>query len=175
VSIVTNEPTSAEDTLLTALITTAREYVENVTNRALITQVWELWLDSFPSEDYIEIPKPPILTGGVSSIKYYDTANTEATVTASDYFLDFKSEPGRVVLAYGKDWPTTTLRSVNAVCVTFTCGYGAAAAVPTTIKQAMLLLIGHLYEHREAVTDRPLTNVPLAVDALLYPYRIWSF
>jgi len=176
VSILTDAPTGSDDDLLNALITTARQHVENVTNRALITQTWELWLDRFPVNE-IEIPLPPILTGGISSIKYYDTSNTEATVTASDYFLDFKSEPGRVVLAYGCSWPSTTLRSVNGVCVTFTCGYGAATAVPKAIKQAMLLLIGHLYENREAVqtTGAMPKELQLAFDALLAPYRIWRF
>jgi len=59
--------------------------------------------------------------------------------------------------------------------VTFVSGYGAAAAVPKAIKQALLLLIGHLYENREAVTTANLNELPMAVNALLYPYRVWGF
>ncbi len=175
VDIITAEPTSAEDTLLTRLITVARRHCEQVLNRVLITQTWDLWLDRFPVTSYIEVPLPPLAS--ITSIKYYDTANTEATWSpATDYFVDTISHPGRIALAWGKYWPTTTLRETNGVDVTFVAGYGAtAASVPDEIKQAILLLIGHLYEHREEITDKVLTQTPAAVDALLYPYRIWRF
>lgn len=40
----------------------------------------------------------------------------------------------------------------------------------------MLLLIGHWYEHREAVNVGNIINtMPLSVEALLMPYRVWSF
>jgi uncharacterized phiE125 gp8 family phage protein len=173
VSIIKQSPTSAEDTLLEALITTARQHVENYLRRSLITQTWELWLDDWPGRDHIEIPLPPLAS--VSSVKYYDTDDTEATFSSDYYFVDTKSEPGRVCLNYGESWATTVLRDYNGVCVTFTSGYGSATDVPKPIKQAMLLLIGHLYEHREAATEKSLSTAPLAVDALLYPYRIWGF
>jgi len=40
---------------------------------------------------------------------------------------------------------------VSNVTVRFVSGYGLAAAVPTLLKQAMLLLIGHWYANRESV------------------------
>ena len=55
-------------------------------------------------------------------------------------------------------------------------GYGAASTVPTSIKQAMLLLIGHWYENREAMVESKfaasLTEAPYVVEALLSPHRI---
>jgi uncharacterized phiE125 gp8 family phage protein len=174
VSIVKNAPTSAEDTLISSLITTAREHVENVLRRALITQTWEMWLDYFPEGD-LEIPLPPLAS--ITSIKYYDTANAEATFAAANYFVDTKSNPGRVVLSYGTAWPSVSLRQINGVCITFVAGYGAAAAIPQAIKQAMLLLIAYWYDQREAVltTGAMPKEVPLAVDALLMPHRVFGF
>ncbi len=56
--------------------------------------------------------------------------------------------------------------------ITFTAGYGAPADVPAAIRQAMLLLIAHWYEHREAVSlGASPSALPMAVDALLAPYR----
>lgn len=159
-----------EDVLIQSYIKTARIYAEGIQNRAFITQTWELWLDGFPCGDHIDIPLPPLQS--VTSIDYYDTANVKTTITASDYFVDTKSEPGRTVLAYGKSWPSTTLRPANGVCVTFVAGYGIAELVPQTVKQAIFLIIGHLYEHREAITDKPLTEVPMAVESLLSLDRI---
>jgi len=169
VDVVKSGGTSVEDTLLSRLITAAREYCESFQNRAFITQTWYLWLDAWPVE--IKVPLPPLLS--VTSIKYYDTTNAEATMTASDYYADTNSTPGRVVLAWGKTWPGTTLRPANGICVEFVCGYGAtSASVPAAVRQAMLLLIGHLYENREAVSEKPLTQVPMAVESLLWTERV---
>ncbi len=172
VSVLKEEPYGAEDDLLTALVKTAREYCESYQNRAYITQKWELWLDDWPDEDYIRIPLPPLQ--GVTSVKYYGTDDTEYTMPATDYFVDVKSEPGRVVLAYSKNWPTTTLRTANAVCVEFTAGYGDEADdVPERVKRAILLLVGHLYENREAVAvGKLISELPFAVSALLAQERV---
>lgn len=180
VDIIKEQPYSAEDDLLTALITVAREYCEGFQNRQYITATWELWLDGFPSDGSTKIPLPPLQA--VNSVKYFDTTNVEYTMSTADYFVDAKSEPGRVVLAYGKTygktWPSTTLRPANGVCIEFKAGYGDAAAdVPKRVTQAMLLLIGHLYMNREAVhvssSGTSIAEVPFAVKALLGLDRVW--
>jgi len=173
VTVIEKAGPAVENDLLNALITAARQYAEDFQRRAFVTQTWELWLDKFPDEDYIKIPLPPLQS--VSSVKYYDTDDTEATFSSGDYFVDIKSEPGRVALNYGETWPTTTLRPVNGVCVTFVAGYGDAATdVPQKVRNAMLLLIGHLYEHRESVIVGTMTaEVPMSVDALLWQNRIF--
>ncbi len=164
-----------DDTLIGVLIKAARQHAENVASRALITQTWDYQLDAWPDGDEITIPLPPLQS--VTSVKYYDTAGTEYTMTATDYIVDTKSEPGRIVLAYGKSWPSTTLRPAAGVIVRFVAGYGDAAAnVPEAIIAALKLHIGYLYEQREAVNIGNIVNeLPLAYDALLYPYRVWSF
>ncbi|MGB9845891.1 MAG: head-tail connector protein [Desulfotomaculales bacterium] len=110
-----------DDNLITALITAAREYCEGFQNRAYITQTWQLWLDAWPEGSEIRIPRPPLQS--VSDIKYYGTDDTEYIFDAANYFVDAKSEPGRVVLKYGKSWPTIMLRPTNGICVTFIAGY----------------------------------------------------
>jgi len=48
--------------------------------------------------------------------------------------------------------------------------------IPRPIIQAMLLLVGELYERREAaIVGAPITEVPFGVQALLAPYRVWTF
>jgi uncharacterized phiE125 gp8 family phage protein len=172
VDVIKDASTSVEDDLIESLITTAREDCESFQNRVYITQTWELWLDEFPSKDFIEIPLPPLQS--ISSIKYYDTDDTEATFSSDNYFVDVKSEPGRVVLNHGESWPSTTLRPANGVCVTFVAGYGDADDVPKAVKQAILLLIGHYYENREAVLTSGMNAVAvsMAVESLLWKKRI---
>lgn len=181
VSIIKDASTSVEDDLLNSLITAARQYCEDYQRRAYITQTWELWLEAFPAKNYIEIALPPlqqIADPESPVITYYDTDDTEATFSSDDYFVDIKSEPGRIVLNYSKSWPSTALRPANGVCVTFVAGYGDAASdVPKKVKQAMLLLIGHLYENREVVqtTGMNAVVVPMTVDSLLWQDRIFGF
>lgn len=161
-------PYSAEDTLLAGLIQAAREYVETYQNRALCTQTWELVLDAWPA-GYIEIPLPPLQS--ITSIKYKDSEGKENTWAATNYIVDTDSYLGRV-LADGCSWPSDALYPAGAIRVKFVAGYGLAAAVPATIKAAMLLLIGHWYEHREATDAVNLSEIPFAVKSLLDMNRV---
>lgn len=49
-------------------------------------------------------------------------------------------------------------------------GFGAEA-MPPAVAQAVLLLVGHFYEHREAVSDKQTAVVPMAFEYLLWPHR----
>jgi uncharacterized phiE125 gp8 family phage protein len=158
-----------EDDYIQALIIAATKYCENFQRRAYVTQTWELWIDEWP--EYFSIPLPPLVS--VTSIDYYNTSDVKATVSSADYFVDTKSEPGRIVLNYSKSWPSTTLRPTNGICVTYICGYGYSDNVPQNIKQAILLLIGHWFENRESSTDKPLSQIPLAVESLLWQERVF--
>lgn len=167
--------TSDDDTLVEGRIQTAREFVEGFTSRALITQTWKRELDDWPCADEIALPRPPLVS--VASVMYVDSAGVSSTFAATNYDVDKVSEPGRIVLGYGKSWPTATLRPMSPIAVTYVAGYGAAAAVPQWVKQAMLLLVGHWYENREATITGAgvLSNaVPFAVESLLLMHRfVW--
>jgi uncharacterized phiE125 gp8 family phage protein len=169
---------SEENSLIETLITAARQQVEALTNRALITQTLQLVLDAWP-DGAIELPRPPVVT--VTSVTYADYLGVPATLSAAtDYYLDDESEPALVALRHGKSWPRIALRSSGAIVVEYTAGYGAtAASVPRSIVQAMLLLIGYWYENREAMADSKfavgLRETPFAVSALLAPYVVRTF
>jgi len=114
------------------------------------------------------LPYSPIQA--VSSITYVDIGGTTQTWSSSLYDVDIYSKPGRIRPKWGETWPS--IRSqMNAIAMTYTCGYGAtAASVPAPIRQAMLLLIGHWYENREAVVIGNVLGfreIPIAVESLL--------
>lgn len=162
---------STEDTFITSLIIAAREHCEGFQKRAYITQTYDLWLDNWPRYGYITIPRPPLQS--VTYVKYYGTDDTEYTFATADYFVDDKSDPGRVSLGYSKIWPTTTLRPANAVAVRFVAGYGNASSVPQKVKQAMLLLIAYWFDNREAVGSVG-KEIAFSVHALLWQDRLVS-
>lgn len=161
-----------EDELITSLIQAAREQVEDLTHRQLITATWNLRLDGFP-DWAISLPRPPLQA--VNSIKYYDTEGTlvETLAEDTDFLVDAASFVARIVPVPGGAWPATQDRP-GAVIINYDAGYGDDAAdVPAKIRQAMLLLIGHLYENREAVlVGVSADELPLAVDALLRPLAV---
>lgn len=163
-----------DDPLIGGLVRAARDQAENVTHRALITQTWRLDLDGFPGNGLIELPKPPLQS--VTQIAYTDADGNPQTLSTSLYDVDTGSEPGRVRLAYGQIWPST--RDIyNAVQVTYVAGYGDAGSdVPQPIRQAMQMLVGNWYENREAVNvGNIVTALPMATEALLWPYRVFTF
>ena len=164
-----------ENQLIEDYIEAARLECERFQNRSYITQTWELWLDNWPGSGTIELKRPPVQS--VTSVKYYDTSDTEATFSSDDYFVDTKDQYSpRLVLGYGKSWPSTTLRPANGVCVTYVTGYGDSGDdVPGNLKSAVLLMLGHFYENREAVIagGGGATEMPLGVKALLSLERVY--
>lgn len=164
-----------EDALIHGLIRAAREYVENVTARTLITTTYDLSLPAFPSCGYIEFPRSPVQS--VTSVTYRDSAGASTTWGTSNYLVDTAGLVGRLVPAYGVSWPSFTAYPVNPVTVRFVAGYGAAGDVPEQLRQAMLLYLTHLYENRSATggASNAVREIDLGVRALLAQYRVHTF
>lgn len=159
-----------ENDLLTALIAAARTHLEEITWRAFVTQTWRLTLREFPRcSRPIVPPRPPLIA--VSSITYLDSTGASQTLAADKYVVDAAADPGTIEPAYGLTWPVTRDHPA-AVTVTYTAGFGNAAAVPADLVHAMKLLIAHYAEHREAVTAGALSEMPLAVRALVAPWTV---
>lgn len=163
-----------DDAYITSLIVAARQQAESITRRAFVTQTYKLTMDAFPCGP-IYLPRPPLQS--VSSITYVDTAGVTQTWSASDYQVEATggpfAPPGRVAPAYGQSYPAT--RAVfGAVTITFVAGYGSQASdVPQAIRQAILLVLGHWYEHRElAVVGTSVVELPRSAEWLLSPYRV---
>lgn len=161
-----------EAALVRGLIQAAREYAETFTGRALITQTWDLWMDCWPRGVVLELPRPPLQS--VTWIKYFDAEGQEHTVDSAVYLVDTANRPGRVRLRSGQSWPSTTLREMAGVNIRFVAGYGDDPAdVPQMIRQAMLLMVGDLYENRESsIVGTVATKANIATESLLWPYRM---
>lgn len=154
---------SDDDAYIGALIIAAREVVEGATSRQLLPATWELALDDF--EASITLDKAPFKE--MVSVKHIDADGTEQTIAAEGYTLDDYSNPAKLVVT---DLPTVK-DTPNAVKIRFIAG---SESVPEAIKAAMKLIIGNLYENRqEVVTGTIATQLPVGVDFLLNPYRVF--
>lgn len=159
-------PTQDDDSLIETYIAAATERAEAICGRALVTATYKLYLDKFPCE--IRLPKPPATS--VTSIQYIDTGGNTQTLNTSLYTTDLKSEPARIVPAWGQVWPPTRCQP-NAVTVTYVAGYSDAASVPAMIRLGIMQIAAHFYEHPEAIADGAKTAVPLAGEMLI---ESWS-
>ena len=168
---------TTEDMLLTALITAARQQVEAILQRQLITATWDAYLDEFPDKNFISLPFGQLQD--VASVEYTDSDGTPHSMAETiDYLVDYDSDPGRIVLPYGVSWPFFTEYSVNPIAIEFDCGYGDNASdVPAGIRTAIKMLVEDMYNNRSATNTQAAGNVTenKAVLSLLYPYRLWSF
>ena len=161
---------STDDTLIAALIQAAREQVEAYTGRTLVSSSYYGYADDIDSDGF-EITMCPVTA--ITAITYKDTAGTTQTWANTNYILNSTRTPARIGLASSVAIPST-YGGNHDWRVEFVTGYANAAAVPAAIKSAMLLLIGHLYEHREAVIIGTITaQLPLSVEYLLTPYVVW--
>lgn len=160
-----------DDSLITSLITVAREYCENVTRRALATKTIELILDDFPNSDYLELPMSPVQS--VTSIKYKDSVGTETTWGSGNYITNLDDTPAVIRPVFGGSWASFTPYPSGAVRIRYVAGHKSdGVTLPISIKQSILILICHLYENREATTQKALSEVPFSVNALLHSYKI---
>lgn len=173
-----------EDKLVLATITAARRFAESYCSRSLVQQTFDLKLDCFPSAGVIDVPRPPLVS--VTSIVYVDGGGATQTLSASAYQVDAASEPGRIYPAWGYWWPVVQYGRLNAITIRCVAGYAPSGTstdytenIPGEIKSALLMLVGHLYEHRESVSDqiRAISEqeVPLGMRWLLAPYRTALF
>ncbi len=159
--------------VIAAYLQAAREAVENDTGRALMPQTWQLRLTEFPADNgAITLPMPPLVS--VTSVAITNTDGDAETVSGSLYQVETPSGPrataGYILPASGEDWPSVQSDTLGAVRVTFSAGYASASAVPAALRAAILLIVGELYENREASADKALTEIP-AVNRLLAPFR----
>jgi uncharacterized phiE125 gp8 family phage protein len=161
---------SSEDTLIGSLIITSRLHVEAALGLALITQAWSYFIDTWPSGSELKLPLRPVES--VTAVRLYAEDESIVTVPPESYLVDAAGAPPRLVRQGTLAWPLPR-RTANGIEVALLAGYGAAAAdVPAPIRQAILLLIAHWYEHREPVEiGAPQASIPHMVSELLQPYR----
>lgn len=154
------------DGLLSRRIVEARQWTEEYTGRALLTQTREIRWDCFVDRHEL----PSALT--VTSVKYIDTNGTEQTATSSNYTLDTYAYLPFVQSAYDYSWPETR-HERNAVRMQYTAGYGATSeSVPMLIKESIILLVGHWTNHQtQSENGITMSRVPYAIKDMLDTYR----
>jgi len=137
------------------------------------------------------------LIEGSSQIVYKDLNGNSQTLseTTPDYQVNPWSEPALILPLSGTFWPWTQYSNPTAVKITYEASCadetavealinGSPAVAEATARQslvpgwaqmAILQLAAHFYEHREAVTDLRLTEIPLGVSNIIAPFVVEDF
>ncbi|MBW5802042.1 head-tail connector protein [Halomonas elongata] len=162
------ESYTVEDTLIQTLIDAAYRHAEERTRQVFQQGTRTLVLDGFPvGDEAIALPWTPVES--VDSVDYIDPGGTSQSLDANALRLDARSLYPTLSPQWGSEWPAT-IDEPESVTLTATVG---PDATPPDVRAALLLMIGHLYENREAVVLGTIaTDVPLGVEMLLAPHDI---
>jgi len=150
-------------------IAEARQYIEDQCGVAMIAQSWLMAIDRWPTQrepwwdgwrqghinilhgsssaSDVKLPRFPLQA--VDGVNVYDEdGNATAVVVADTFDIDTIRTPGRMTLKRGSTWPVA-LRANNAIEISYTSGYGNAAAdVPAPMKRAVKQMAAYLYQNR---------------------------
>lgn len=160
------------------LVPAAVAWLESYTGRALVTQTWKLFLDRWPCDGIIRLPKAPLQS--VTHIKYTDANGTTNTWAASNYLVDAPAgpyaRPGRITPKLGSYFPVAQ-QPINAIEVQFVCGYGADhSAVPALLRAALLLHVAEQFERRESsIVGTIVQEGPLSAKRVADSFRLMRF
>lgn len=161
---------SGEDSLIQSLIMASRLHIEAALDLALITQSWRHQRDVWPPSRVLILPLRPIQS--VTAVTLHDDDTASRSLDIEDFIVDGFANPARLVWRGPGAVPAAGMVA-NGIEIDFVAGHGNSPAdVPQPIRQALLLLIAHWYEHREPVEiGATATTIPAGVSELLMPYR----
>jgi uncharacterized phiE125 gp8 family phage protein len=177
-----------EQDWLESTIIAVREIIEGLSGLTLAPQVMQLSIPRFPSgycaswldysswmNNYINLHCSPV--NGIEWISYIDGDGVTQLLDLSNVVLDDFSRPAMVAPALNFSWPSVA-NIPNAVIVQFDAGFNLDGdspgdkPLPRSLRHAMLLMLSHLYENREATTESTLNQIPLGITSLIERYRI---
>ncbi len=158
-----------EDTLVTSLISVARQQFERLSGIRLITQDVRLTCSGFSPQ--VALPVWPVQS--VVSVNYTATDGTDTLLASDQYRVLETTTPWSLAPAYGVSWPATRIDH-DTVKIVLRVGFGDAGAdVPTDILHAIKALIAQHYEQRQASDTRSHSDIPFGVRDIIETHRFW--
>lgn len=155
----------AEDDLIAALGTAARELTELEARRPWAARAATLTLGAWP-DGAIELPTP---AASLTSVQYYAADGALATLADCQTWL--AHAPPLVYPPIGESWPGLLANKVAPVVVT----YSAGGTVPAGAKAAIKLCVAHWYEGRGDAKDPHAEGMPPAAVRLCQLLRTGEY
>jgi hypothetical protein len=182
---------TADDTLMASLITAARRWCENYTQRRFLFTTVRLLMDFFPG--YVDFKmsgqriSSPFVSGSnavLVGIRYaillpyptvykmvnfqYQDENGEPVtlLTPDDYIQDLQSQPARLMPLFGEMWPVARVVS-NAVTVDYVSGYGGNVQVMVIANNPIITAgAGYTFTSADAGAAISFNGFSTAIDSV---------
>lgn len=155
---------SADDTMIAGLITSAREALEKRTGRSLVNKGYVAYFDRFPQPgQYLRIPMPPLVS--VSAVNYLDQEQASQEWDSDEYIVASEQSPALILPKFPNVYPVAFFMP-GSVQVHFTSGYlsggygDAESPIPERFRLAIQQLAMHWYDHPELVSSDAQNAVP---------------
>jgi uncharacterized phiE125 gp8 family phage protein len=154
---------NAEDALIGMFILAAREAIEHMCGRMLITRSVRETLDQWRLDGMGAALLEASPVRGIDAVRLLDADGDTTIIPESSYRLDGQDAQPRLVFSASAPLP---LRAIGGIEIDYDAGYGeSVASVPSKLRVAILHVVAALYEAREG-----LGALPQAARALAAPF-----
>ena len=155
-----------QDGLIESYLRSAMAAVEGRIGKVLMTRQFRMTLEDWRDASEQALPVAPV--SAVVSVTLYNLVGA-ATVIAADRYRLIQDNHRPKLAAAGYLLPTVPTE--GRIEVVFDAGFGAAwAQVPADLQQAVFLMAGHFYEHRNEFAEAT-PGLPYPVQALIERWR----
>ena len=159
-----------EDAYIASLVAAAQDLIDGpdgMVGKAIASQTWRYGI----KRPLARVHLPVVPVQSVTSMAYYDEANTEQALDLSDFTFLASEDVAYIEPKSGVSWPAMYDRA-DALNITFLAGFGAVSDAPQALVHALKLMIYHWYENRQDVEATQMHHIPLGAQALINRYRI---
>jgi uncharacterized phiE125 gp8 family phage protein len=155
-----------QDGLIETYLRSAMAAVEGRIGKVLMTRRFKMTLEDWRDGSEQALPVAPV--SALVSVTLFDVTGA-ATVIAADRYRLIQDNHRPKLAAAGYLLPSVPID--GRIEVVFDAGFGAAwATVPPDLQQAVFLMAGHYYEHRNEFAEAT-PGLPYPVQALIERWR----
>lgn len=151
-----------EDSIIKTYIRSATLIAENYIDALIMVGTVEEQLAEFGNiETKFQVKSTPV-------IKYYDTSGDLQTLSDDVFTFTVNDNSATIRLKENQSWPDVQKDMPLPIFIKYDSGmYEIIDDVPSDMVNAILLIIGRMYENREDFVDK----LPTASKNILHPYR----
>ena len=160
---------TSQDTYLTLIIETVRDFAEKYTKRTMINTTYVTYRDFFVPLIYLRRSQFQSLT----SFEYL-VDDVLTAVDSSLYYVTAEKDYSKIALTDGSSYPSDIDDKLQAVKIVFVAGFGADdTSVPSDLKIAMLNHAATMYENRGDCDQASIMkNLPNTAKEIYDQWRI---
>lgn len=160
---------SADDTLITSLITAARQFGEKYCNRIFVSTTFDCYFSGLNYSNYEKYGFIQARRAPLENINSFETSIDDVYTATTDYEVKNINGFARLLFPNGLTFDDV----IYPIKLDASFGYGAADDVPEDIKIAIKAHVAFLYENRGDTAAEAKLSMPLETKSIYSgKYRI---